>query len=100
MVRKVSPLAYKLDLPFGTKIYLVVSITYFSRYRVYEDLFGRIPPPPGPIEHGSNIDTETSSDDEKQGKHWKLKRIVVHETRRGQIQYLMRWKGYGPQENK
>ena len=100
VVRKISPLAYELDLPLGVKIHPVVSIVYLSRYRAYEDPFGRIPPPPGPIEHGSNIDTETSSDDEKQSKHWKLKRIVVHKTRRGQTQYLMRWKGYGPQKNK
>ncbi len=94
MIRKISPFTYKLDLPFGAKIHPVVSIAYFSRYRAYEDPFGYIPLPLGPVEHGSGTDTETSGDDEKQGKHWELERIVVYETRRGQTWYLVRWKGY------
>ncbi len=65
VVRKVSPLVYELDLPFGVKIHPVVSIVYLSRYRMYKDPFGRIFPLLGPVEHGSNTDTETSGDDEK-----------------------------------
>ncbi len=100
MVRKVSPFAYELDFLFGAKIYPVMSIAYFSRYRVYEDLFGCILPPSKPVEYGSSTDIETSGDDEKQGKYWKLECIVVYETRRSQIWYLVRWKGYSPQEDK
>ncbi len=100
MVWKISPLVYKLDLPFDAKIYPVISIVYLSRYRAYEDPFGRILPLLGLVEYGSDTDTETSGDDEKQGKHWELECIVVYKTRCGQIWYLVRWKGYGLQKDK
>ena len=94
MVRKVFLFAYELDLPFDAKIHPVVSIIYFSRYRMYEDLFGCILSFLGLVEYGLNTDIEISDDDEKQGKHWELERIVVYETRRSQTRYLVCWKDY------
>ena len=41
-----------------------------------------------------------SGDNARDGKHWELERIVDHEIKRGKIQYLVRWKRYGPKEDK
>ena|SRR6266699_3039215 len=81
IVRKVSLLTYELDIPPDSCIHLIVSIIYLIRYRSYKDIFGRTSPPPRPVEAGT--DTDTSDDDARDGKHWELKRIVDHETKRG-----------------
>jgi len=77
VIRKVSPLAYELDIPLNTKIHPVISVVYLSRYRSYEDPFQRVPPPPGPVEY-DNSGFEASADGE-----WELERIVDHETKCG-----------------
>ncbi len=98
VVRKISPLAYKLDIPAYTKVHPMISVAYFSRYRTYEDPYHRVAPPLGPVECGS--DSETSADEARDGQHWELERIVDHRTgRNGITKYLVRWKGYGPQED-
>ena len=66
VIRKVSPLAYELDIPAGTKIHPVVSIAYLSRYRLHEDLFQCVSPLPSPIEYNNS---NTSGDSEQEGKH-------------------------------
>ena len=98
IVRKISPLAYELDLPTGNRIYPVISITYLMRYHVNDDLYNRILPPPGPMEYGSESDS-TLGDNERDSKRWELKRVVDHENRRGTVWYLVRWKRYGPKED-
>jgi hypothetical protein len=88
IVRKVLPLAYKLDIPpleSGKDIYLVISLNHLSRYRIYEDLFKRIPFPLGPVEY-----CNSDSDDK-----WELERIVDHKTKPdGTTKYFVCWKGY------
>jgi hypothetical protein len=90
VVRKVSPLAYELDIPppeSGKGIHPVISLSHLSRYRTHEDPFKRVPLPPGPVEY-----CNSDSDDE-----WELERIVDHKTKPdGTTKYLVRWKGYGP----
>ncbi len=81
IVRKISPLAYKLDILLDSCIHSVVSIAYLIRYRLYEDIFGRTFPFLGPVEAGT--DTNTSGDDIRDGKYWELERIVDHETKCG-----------------
>ncbi len=98
IVRKISPLAYELDLPAGNRIHPVISIAYLTRYHATDDPYNRIPPPPGPVEYGTESDS-TSGDDERDGKRWELERVVDHENRRGKTWYLVRWKGYGPKED-
>ena len=89
MVRKVLPLAYKLDIPpskSGKGIHPMISLNHLSRYRIHEDPFKCVPLPPGPVEYYNS-----DSDDE-----WELKRIVDYKTKPdGTIKYLVRWKGYG-----
>ncbi len=98
IVRKISPLAYELDLPVGNRIYPVISIAYLTRYYTSDDLYNRILLPPGPMEYGSESDSMLS-DNERDGKHWELECVVDHENRRGTAWYLVRWKGYGPKED-
>src|SRR6266699_7325631 len=82
IVRKISPLAYELDLPTGNRIHPMISIAYLTRYYVSDDPYNRILPPPGPVEYGLESDS-ISGDDERDGKRWELERVVDHENRRG-----------------
>src|SRR6266566_4521121 len=91
VVRKISPLAYELDLTDDSHIYPVIFIVYLLRYYTRNDPFKCIPALPGPVEYGA--ETDMSGDDACDGKHWELEREVDHATRRGKTHYLVRWKG-------
>jgi len=84
IVRKLSPLAYKLDLPAGNRIYPMIFITYLIQYHTTDDSYNYIPLPPGPIEYRTKSDS-MSSDDEQNGKRWELERIIDHKNRRNKI---------------
>ncbi len=88
IVRKISPLAYKLDLTDNSRIHPVISIAYLSQYHVRDDPFKRIPALPGPVEYSAEMDT--SNDNTHDRKHWELERVVDHATRRGKTYYLVR----------
>ncbi len=92
--RKVTKLAYELDLPNDVNIHPVISIQYLTAYNCDEDPFQRQPPPPGPVEYGSG-DEHSEGD----GEVYEVERIVDHRRHRGRDQYLVRWKGYGPQDD-
>ncbi len=49
ITRKVTPLAYEIELPVGSKIHPVVSVQYLTCYEYDNDLFSRRPLPPGPV---------------------------------------------------
>src|SRR6266699_1402024 len=98
IVRKISPLAYELDLPAGNRRHPVISIVYLTRYYATDDPYNRIPLPSGPVEYRTESDS-MSGDDERDGKRWELERVVDHENRRGTAWYLVRWKEYGPKED-
>ncbi len=98
VVRKISPLIYKLDLTDDSHIYPVISIAYLSRYYICNDPFKRIPAPPGPVEYSAK--TDTFGNNTRDGKHWELEHMIDHATRRGKTHYLVRWKGYRPQYDK
>ena len=84
-------MTYELDIPSGTKIHPVISVAYLSQYRLYKDPFQCVPPPFGPVEY-DNSGFKASTDGE-----WELERIVDHRTKRSGTEYLVRWKGFGPQ---
>src|SRR6266699_5550961 len=84
IVRKISPLVYKLGLLVSNCIYPVIFITYLTRYYVNDDPYNRIPLLPGPVEYGTELDF-TLGDDERDGKRWELERVVDHENRCGKI---------------
>ncbi len=67
IVRKISPLAYKLNLPIGNCIYPIIFIVYLTRYHTTDDLYNRIPPSSGLIEYRTESDS-TSNDDEQDSK--------------------------------
>ncbi len=83
IVWKVSLLAYELDILPDSRIHSVVSIAYLTRYRSYEDIFGRIFPSLGLVEVGTDIDI--SGDDVWDGKHWELECIIDYKIKRGKM---------------
>jgi hypothetical protein len=81
-----GPVTYKLKLPTGWKIHPIfhsVHLTPFKETPQYGPV--RISPPP------DLIDGE---------EEYEVDHIVKHrKTCRGQIQYLVRWKGQGPEDD-
>ena len=76
----------------------MISIVYLSCYRVYNDLFKRIPALLSPVEY--SVETDISGDDVRNGKYWELECIVDYIIRHGKTHYLIRWKKYRPKYNK
>jgi hypothetical protein len=100
--RKVSHLAYELDIPLSWRIHPVISIAHLTPAPNPEDNpdpFNRIQPPPGPLEY----DTDDTSNAE--GEVYELERLVEHKKVKGRkggrdtYKYLVRWKGYGAEED-
>jgi hypothetical protein len=95
--RIVTPLAYELDLPYGSKIHPVISIQYLTKYECDDDPFERRPIPPGPLEYEQG---EYSGDTDDDGKVYEVERVVDHRPKKGKIrEYLVRWKGYGSKDD-
>jgi len=86
VLKRIGPLAYRLDLPDSMKTHNVWHVTYLKAYKTD----GRCPPPPLP----EMIDGELE---------FEVDRILQHcVTRRGTKQvteYLIRWKGHGPEHD-
>ncbi len=59
VIRKITPLTYKLDLyDNDLQIHPVINIQYLTPYKCSDDPFHRIPPPPDPIEYNSDSSGE------------------------------------------
>ena len=78
-------MAYELDLPATLKIHPVFHVDRLSRYEGNE-VNGQRPPPPEPV----MVDGE---------EEYKVDRILDSRYFRRQLQYLVRWKGYGEGED-
>ena len=64
VIRKVTDLTYKLNLPHNLKVHPVISVQYLTPYDCRDNPFHRQPPPPGPVEYGdSDSDKSTGNED-------------------------------------
>ena len=88
VLRRIGKLAYKLDLPQHWRIHPVISIAMLEPTPSGEDPFNR-PVPEQPDSVYVEGDTETN-------KSWEVERIVDKQGEK----YLVRWKGYGPEEDR
>ena len=83
-----SPSTVRLTLPANIKINPVINIESLKKYvtPVPED-------PEQPVEPGPVGKTKRGED------LWEIDRILQKRVSRGQKQYMVRWKGYGPQHD-
>jgi hypothetical protein len=81
--RVVSPATLELDLPKRYKMHAVVNIDSVKPYTDPAAIAGRVTPPPPPLvdEQGHPVFT--------------IDRIMAKRRYRNQVQYLIRWRGYG-----
>ena len=79
IIKKISPVSYKLDLPKEIRIHPVIHVSELEPF--YEDHFGRKKEPPPPI----IIDNE---------EEYEVEKILDKRKHYGKTQYLIKWKGY------
>jgi transposase InsO family protein len=95
--RRVSPLAYELELPPNMKIHPVISVTNIEPLPPGEDPYKRpFNDHPPPVEDDQDIDEEWKS--------FSIEKLLDRRLRRygrGEkiIEYLVKWEGYGPEFN-
>ena len=89
ILRSVGRLAYELDIPSTWKIHPVISIAHLEPHK--EDTYGRDPTPVPDI-----VDDDSSGHEE-----WEVEDIVAerHNKRRKRQEWLVKWKGFGPEQN-
>ncbi|QRV99064.1 Retrotransposable element Tf2 protein [Ceratobasidium sp. AG-Ba] len=85
VLKKEGTHAFKLELPHTLRIHPVFHTSLVSLKK--EDPFGRDPPQPP---------AEVTPDGEEE---YEVERILDSRKRRNQVQYLVHWKGYGPESN-
>ena len=86
IIKPVGKYAFKLELPSTVKIHPVFHVSLLSP--VYTNpLPGQVSGPPPPLE------TETEDPE------YEVERIVGIKRIEGEINYIVRWKGYGPEDD-
>ena len=84
-----SPVTYRLDLPANMRCHNVFHVGLLLEFK--SD--GREQPPPPPLEF----------DDGEGGEWFEIDQVLKHRQvkvgRRSVMQYLVRWKGYGPEND-
>lgn len=85
VIERVGDLDYRLKLPPQLKVHNVFHVDRLSPWKGNE-VNGQLPPPPPPIE----VDGE---------EEYEVEEIIDSRIFRRQLQYLVRWKGYGPGDN-
>lgn len=85
VTERIGDLDYRLALPPALKLHDVFHVDRLSPWRGNE-INGRLPPPPEPVE----VEGE---------EEYEVDRILDSRRYRNQLQYLVRWKGYGEGED-
>ena len=97
IVEKIGCLAYRLDIPLDWRIYLVFFVTQLEPVSPpSEDLFARLFPSNPPL-----VFVKGNTDKLKSFEIEKL--LNKHQVKKGRgraIEYLVHWKGYGPNWNR
>jgi transposase InsO family protein len=89
IIKKLSPITYKIALPAGSRIHDVVSIAHLKKFG--KDT-GHLRPLP--------IRTEVDNDDDGESHdEWEVEAIHGHRTYKGKRQYLIKWRGYPDSES-
>jgi hypothetical protein len=96
VVKKVGNLAYRLELPEDMKIHPVISVAQLEPAPVGPDPYDRPKP-----DHPPSVETGSSDDWES----WEIESLLDRRTKRlahgkTKTEYLVRWKGYGPEYDK
>ena len=87
--KKVGDLDYVLELPDSmNRIHNTFHVDKLFPWRGSE-VNGQLPPEPGPVELAEEDDTGEPE--------WEVEEITDSRIFRGQLQYWLRWKGYGSQ---
>ena len=83
VIQKVSPVAFKLDLPPSLKIHPVFHVSLLRPYKDPASIANRDPPPPSP--------PAVTIDDHLE---YEVEYILDQRQHRRQTQYLVKWVGY------
>ena len=81
IVKKISPGAFRVELPASMKCHNVFNISSLQAFRA-PTMEGQVYDPPGPVE----VDDS--------GEIWGVKRVVSSQWYRNQLQYLVEWEGF------
>jgi len=79
IIKKISPVSYKLELPKNIRIHPIIHVSELEPY--YEDNFERKKEPPPPV---------IVNEDEE----YEVEEILDKRKHYGKTQYLIKWKGY------
>jgi hypothetical protein len=82
IIQVVSPTAYKLKLPDTLKIHPVFHVSLLERYLLPDKEFGQ---------EYSEIPLPEFKDDVP---YYQLEKILKHRRRKGELEYLIKWKDY------
>lgn len=90
IVERIGRLAYRLKLPDHWRIHDVFAIDHLEPAPHDEDLFSR---PRPDLPDSVHVDGDT-----KNYKSWEVEKLIKKRvTPSGQVKYLLRWKGWGPE---
>jgi hypothetical protein len=84
IIKKLSPIKYKIALPAGSRIHDIVSIAHLRKY-------GK--------DTGDVCPLPIISEDGDQPEEWKVKEIHGARTKKGKKEFLIKWKGYPEDES-
>lgn len=93
ILKKVGPLAYRLELPPTMAIHPVISVAQLEPVPESDDPYSR---PRPDQERPPPVEMEGADDPAPQ---YEIERLLDKRISRGKVQYLVKWQGYGPADN-